>query len=95
MGHLDQYAVLTRGKTIRDILRSAFQGMFDLEAEMLALYEKMGEAEPDEVEKMMLDVGEIQDLLDHSSFYTIDAKIEEVAREWPWAWQYWFRQGCC
>ncbi|CUH95922.1 putative ABC transporter ATP-binding protein YfmM [Propionispora sp. 2/2-37] len=79
VGYLDQHAVLTRGKTIRDVLREAFQGMFNLEAEMLALYDKMGEAGPEELDKMMADVGEIQDLLDHGGFYMIDAKIEEVA----------------
>lgn len=79
VGYLDQHAVLVRGKTIRDILREAFQGMFDLEAEMLGLYDKMGEASPEELDKMMADVGEIQDMLEHGGFYMIDAKIEEVA----------------
>ena len=79
VGYLDQHSVLTKGKTIRDVLREAFQNMFDMEAEMLALYDKMGEATPEEVEKMMEEVGEIQDMLEHGSFYIIDAKIEEVA----------------
>ena len=79
VGYLDQHAVLTKGKTIRDILRTAFQAMFDWEAEMLGIYDRMGEADPDELDKMMADVGELQDLLDHSGFYMLDAKIEEVA----------------
>lgn len=79
VGYLDQHAVLSRGKSIRDVLREAFKGMFDLEAEMLALYDKMAEAAPDELSVMMEEVGEIQDLLDHGSFYMIDSKIEEVA----------------
>lgn len=79
VGYLDQHAVLTRGKTIREALREAFQNMYDLEAEMLGLYDKMGEASPDELDAMMQDVGEIQDMLEHSGFYMIDAKIEEVA----------------
>lgn len=79
VGYLDQHAALSRGKTIRDVLREAFQGMFDLEAESLALYDKMGDASPEELDRMMEEVGEIQDLLEHGSFYTIDAKIEEVA----------------
>lgn len=79
VGYLDQHAILTKDKTIRDILREAFQQMYDMEAEMIAAYDKMGTASPEEVEKMMADVGEIQDLLEHSGFYTIDAKIEEVA----------------
>ena len=79
VGYLDQHTTLTRGKTIRDVLQGAFQGMFALEAEMLALYDKMGDAGEDELAAMMADVGDIQDMLEHGGFYTIDAKIEEVA----------------
>lgn len=79
VGYLDQHSVLQKGQTIRDVLRTAFDEMFKLEAEMLAIYDRMGEASPKELDKMMEDVGEIQDILDHNSFYTIDAKIEEIA----------------
>ncbi len=79
VGYLDQHTVLSRGKSIREVLREAFQAMFDMEAEMLALYEKMGEASPEEMDEMMASVGEIQDSLEHSGFYILDAKIEEVA----------------
>lgn len=79
VGYLDQHAILTKGKTIRDVLKEAFQGMFDMEAEMLSLYEKMGDATPEELDTMMEDVGEIQNTLEHSGFYTLNARIEEVA----------------
>ena len=79
VGYLDQHSVLKKGMTIRETLRTAFDSMFKLEQEMIALYDKMGEASPDELDKMMNDTSEIQDILDHHSFYTIDAKIEEVA----------------
>ncbi len=79
VGYLDQHSILTKGKTIRNVLREAFQAMFDLEAEMLSIYDKMGEAAPDDLEKMMVDVGDIQELLEHGGFYMLDAKIEEVA----------------
>jgi ATPase subunit of ABC transporter with duplicated ATPase domains len=79
VGYLDQHAILTKGKSIRDVLREAFQRMFDLEAEMLSIYDKMGEADPEAMDGMLADVGEIQDMLEHSGFYTLDAKIEEVA----------------
>lgn len=79
VGYLDQQSVLTRGKTIREVLREAFKGMYDLEAEMLQLYDKMGEASEQEVTRMMEDVGEIQDILESDSFYTLEAKIESIA----------------
>lgn len=79
VGYLDQHTVLTKGKSIRDCLREAFQRMFDLEAEMLAIYDKMAEATPEELTEMMEDVGDIQNILEDNGFYAIDAKIEEVA----------------
>jgi ATPase subunit of ABC transporter with duplicated ATPase domains len=78
-GYLDQYTVLTKGKSIREVLREAFQAMFDLEREMIQIYEKMAEASESELPGMMEDVGDIQNMLEHSGFYTIDSKIEEVA----------------
>lgn len=78
-GYLDQHTVLTPGKTIREILREAFQYMFDLEKEMLEIYEKMGDASEKELDSMMEDVGDIQSTLEHNGFYILDSKIEEVA----------------
>lgn len=80
VGYLDQHSVLQPGLTIRDILKSAFQYLFDLEAEMNQLYEKMGNASPEELEKMLDEVGMIQDIITNNDFYIIDAKVEEIAR---------------
>ncbi|GIN84747.1 putative ABC transporter ATP-binding protein YfmM [Heyndrickxia sporothermodurans] len=80
VGYLDQHAVLKKGMSMRDVLKGAFQYLFDLEAEMNGLYEKMGDATPEELEKMLEDVGTIQDILTNNDFYIIDAKVEEVAR---------------
>ncbi|KEF39053.1 ATPase component of ABC transporters with duplicated ATPase domain [Schinkia azotoformans MEV2011] len=80
VGYLDQHTVLEKGLTIRDVLKSAFQYLFDLEAEMNQIYEKMADATPEELEKLLEDVGTIQDLLTNNDFYIIDAKVEEVAR---------------
>lgn len=78
-GYLDQYSSLEKGKTIRDILRTAFAHMYTLEAEMLALYDKMGDCPADALDAMMTEVGEIQEILDQSGFYTLDTRIEEYA----------------
>lgn len=79
VGYMDQHAELEKGKTIREVLRSAFQYLFDLEAEMLSMYDKMAEATPEEIDKMMNEIGTIQDMLDNNGFYMIDAKVEETA----------------
>jgi len=78
VGYLDQHSSLKKGMSIRNVLKEAFQGMFDLEKEMLNLYESMSTTE-DDLETKMEDAGEIQHILEHSGFYTLDAKIEEVA----------------
>lgn len=79
VGYLDQHSALTKGKSIRDVLREAFQNMFDLENEMLQIYEKMSDMSEKEINRALEDVGEIQTILDSSGFYTLDSKIEEVA----------------
>ncbi|NEU05696.1 ABC-F family ATP-binding cassette domain-containing protein [Clostridium senegalense] len=80
VGYMDQHAQLQKGESIRDVLRGAFKYLFDLEIEMLAITDKMAEATPEELEKLLEDMGTIQDLLDNNGFYVIDAKVEEVAR---------------
>ncbi|WP_062352924.1 ABC-F family ATP-binding cassette domain-containing protein [Bacillus kwashiorkori] len=80
VGYLDQHAILSKGLTIRDVLKSAFQYLFDLEAEMNALFGKMGDVSPEELEVLLEETGTIQDLLNNNDFYMIDAKVEEVAR---------------
>lgn len=79
VGYLDQHTVLTKGKSIREVLRDAFKYMFDLEQEMIAMYDKMSEAGEDEMTKLMEGTAEIQTILENSGFYMIDAKIQEVA----------------
>ncbi|MFD0587491.1 ABC-F family ATP-binding cassette domain-containing protein [Paenibacillus sp. GCM10027627] len=80
VGYLDQHAVLSKGMTMRDVLKGAFQYLFDLEQEMNEMYGKMGDVSPEELEKLLEDVGTIQDTLTNQDFYLIDAKIDETAR---------------
>ena len=80
VGYLDQHAVLEKGMTIRDVLKSAFAYLFEMEADMNRMFEEMGEATPEEMDRLMEETGTIQDLLDQHDFYIIDAKVEEVAR---------------
>ena len=79
VGYLDQHATLVPGATIRETLRTAFDAMVQMEQEMLAAYDRMADASPEETEQLMKDVGDIQDLLEAGGYYTIDAQIETVA----------------
>ena len=80
VGYLDQHAVLEKGQTIYDVLKSAFSSLFALEEKMNHICDNMGAATPEELDAMMAELGEIQDTLDSHDFYIIDTKIEEVAR---------------
>ena len=53
VGYMDQHAELAKGLTIRDVLRSAFQYLFDMETEMNELYGRMGEMDEDEMNKAL------------------------------------------
>ena len=53
VGYLDQHSVLEKGMTIGDVLRSAFQFLFAMEAEMNRMYEQMGDATPEEMERLL------------------------------------------
>ena len=80
VGYLDQHTVLERGMTVRDVLKSAFAWLLDLEEEMNQICDRMGEASEQELEEMMENLGTIQDTLTMHDFYVIDSKVEEVAR---------------
>lgn len=78
-GYLDQHTKLEAGKTIRDVLKDAFLPLLEQEAELMAIGEKMADASPEELEELLERMGEIQDRLETSGFYLIDAKVEEIA----------------
>ncbi|MGN0402538.1 MAG: ABC-F family ATP-binding cassette domain-containing protein [Acetatifactor sp.] len=79
VGYLDQHTVLNAGMTIRDVLASAFDFLFQMESRMNEICDKMGDASPEDLEQYMEDLGTIQDLLTMHDFYMIDAKVDEVA----------------
>ena len=78
-GYLDQHTVLNAGQTIRDVLRTAFDDLFKTEERINDIYMAMAE-EGANVDSLMEEVGELQDRLESRDFYTLDAKIDEVAR---------------
>ena len=80
VGYLDQHTVLEKGMTIREVLKSAFSFLFEMEEKMNQICDHMGEASGEEMNSMMEELGTIQDLLMAHDFYIIDSKEEEVAR---------------
>ena len=92
VGYLDQTASLEKGMTIESVLKSAFSWLFEMEERMNDICNKLGEADPDQMDAMMEELGTIQDMLDSHDFYIIDSKVEEVARAWTFRLR--FRPRC-
>ena len=80
IGYLDQYSTLTKGKTIRDVLKEAFAYMYEMEQQIYKNYELMADCDDAKMEELLFDIGEMQSMLEQSGFYMIDAKIEEISK---------------
>lgn len=78
-GFLEQHVYLQEGKSMRAYLQEAFASLFAIEQEMVAMAEQMAEADEKDLETLMEKYAKLQESLDQSAFYEIDAKVEEVA----------------
>ncbi|GAA0329969.1 ABC-F family ATP-binding cassette domain-containing protein [Bacillus carboniphilus] len=79
VGFLEQQVDLKDGLSIRDYLRSAFQFLYQAEREMMELSNRMGDCNPDELEKVLTRFSKLQELLDQHDFYMVDPTIEEIS----------------
>jgi len=79
-GYLDQHTTLEKGMTIRNVLKSAYKYLFDIETEINEICDKMGTAAAEELEQLLFDMGTMQEMLEHNDFYIIDSKVEEIGR---------------
>jgi ATPase subunit of ABC transporter with duplicated ATPase domains len=79
-GYLDQHTILTPGKTMRETLNEAFAELYKKEEELNEIAAKMGDATPEELEQLLEDMAEVQDALEAGDFYSLDMKVDEVAR---------------
>ncbi len=80
VGYLDQHTTLEKGMTIRNVLASAFDLLYEMETRMNNICDNLGDASDTEMEQYMEELGTIQDLLTMHDFYIIDSKIEEIGR---------------
>lgn len=80
VGYLDQHTKLQPGMSVKQVLQSAFDYLYAYETRLNAAYLEMGDADDTQMNKLLEETGELQELLDTHDFYTIDAKVDEVAR---------------
>lgn len=80
VGYLDQHSVLEPGMTIRDVLRKAFDDLFQVDADMQAAYMEMDDCSDERMTELLEKTGEWQELLEQRGFYDIDTTIERTAQ---------------
>ncbi|WP_410984409.1 ABC-F family ATP-binding cassette domain-containing protein [Bacillus cereus] len=77
VGFLQQHIDLQEGTTIEEYLQSAFSHLYKVEREMMDIADKM--AKETDLEKLLVQYGELQNKLEGSNFYQLHTTIEEVA----------------
>ncbi len=81
VGYLDQHTELQSGQSIREVLKNAFSFLLELETQMNAICDRLGDGSlsEEEMTAQMEELGTIQELLMSHDFYMIDSKVEEIA----------------
>ena len=80
VGYLDQHTSLEKGMTIRSVLASAFDFLFEMENRMNEICDQLGDVSEETMNTLMEELGTIQDLLTNHDFYMIDSKVDEIGR---------------
>lgn len=80
VGYLDQHTVLKQGMSIRDVLTSAFDFLYEMETRVNEICDLLGDSSEEEMQNLLEEMGTLQDLMEAHDFYMIDSKVEEVAR---------------
>lgn len=75
IGYLDQYAEIDHTLTMKEFLKSAFTKLFEMEAQVLQLYEKAADGDMKSLEL----AARYQEQLEAHDFYSIDTVIDRVA----------------
>jgi len=79
IGYLDQHLELKDKSSIREILKSAFDELYSIERKMLEIGDKLSTPGAIGTEKLLKELGRLQDILYASDFYTIDKLVDNVA----------------
>jgi len=78
-GYLDQHTILKAGLSIRGVLAQAFDFLNRKQSRLDEIYTLLCDADEDTMTALMEEMGELQTGIEHSDYFTMDAKIEETA----------------
>ena len=79
IGFLDQHAEFKDGCTIRNYLKSAYNDLYRIENKITKISNSFNGKNNYEAEKLIREIGNLQDILYSNDFYSIDKKINNVA----------------
>ena len=79
IGYLDQHITLDTSLTVMEYLKGAFNYLDEMNARLEKIYEDMGAAEGDALDKLIEKSSKLQDYLNDADYYDLDAKIKKVA----------------
>ena len=80
MGYLDQHQELDEGYSIKNILKLAFSELYKIDNRIMEISTSLANSNLEETEKLLKELGRLQDTLYSSDFYKIDSLVENVAR---------------
>ncbi len=79
-GYLDQHANIDRSLSVIEYLKQSYQSLIDLNQRMEDMYMQMGEvSDMDEMDRLISKTSNMQDKLNDSGFYEMEANIKKVA----------------
>jgi len=79
VGYMDQHVDLKNGDTVETVLKGAFSYLFDIETQIMDLYDDFTNMTEEEGNKTLEKIGVMQDALTNNDFYGIDSKIQAMA----------------
>ncbi len=78
--YLDQYADIKGDSSVKEYLAGAFSHLYKLEEQLNKVNEQLGvEQNPDKLEKLMYQSGDLFEKLNENNFWAIDSDIQKVA----------------
>ena len=79
IGYLDQHATLDKSLTVMEYLRGAFSHLDEINERLEKMYEAMGSADGDELDRLIEKSSRLQEQLDDAGFYDLESQIKRVA----------------
>lgn len=79
IGYLDQMADLDEEATIEESLKSAFRKLYDIEKRILDIGNELSSSSVSDAEKLLKEMGSLQNKLYASEFFSIDSLVDNVA----------------